>query len=199
MIAVILVAYLIGSIPFALIVARWWSAIDLRQIGSGNIGATNVVRASGVSAGVLVALLDMTKGAASVVLAERLSGSAAAAAAAGVAAVVGHVYPVWIRFRGGKGVATACGAFFVLSPIAAALALAIFGVTVWITRYASLGSVLASAVLPPITYATGSSPVVVEASVAAALLVIFRHRSNVARLLAGSERRIELRERSPRS
>jgi glycerol-3-phosphate acyltransferase PlsY len=198
MIGVMLVAYLIGSIPFALIVARLWNATDLRRIGSGNIGATNVVRASGVSAGVLVALLDMAKGAASVVLAERLSGSASTPAAAGVAAVVGHIYPVWLRFRGGKGVATSCGVFFVLSPIAAALALTIFAVSVWITRYVSLGSVLASAALPPLTYATGSSQPAVAASVAAALLVIFRHRSNVARLLAGSERRLELRGHSPR-
>jgi glycerol-3-phosphate acyltransferase PlsY len=198
MVAAMLVAYLIGSIPFALIVARRWSAIDLRRVGSGNIGATNVVRAAGVPAGLFVALLDMTKGAASVVLAERLSGSGAAVAGAGLAAVVGHIYPVWLRFRGGKGVATSCGVFLALSPIAAALALTIFAVTVWITRYVSLASVLASAALPPITYAVGSSPPIVAASVAAALLVIFRHRSNLARLLAGSERRLDLREHSPR-
>src|SRR5258706_7305566 len=105
--AVIAAAYLIGSIPFALILARRWGA-DLRQVGSGNLGAANVMRASGVTAGVLVAALDMGKGAASVWLATRIGDGAELPAAAGLAAIVGRVYPVWLRFRGGKGVATAC-------------------------------------------------------------------------------------------
>src|SRR3954468_15398191 len=118
MIAVVVAAaYLIGSIPFALILSRRWGA-DLRRVGSGNLGAANVMRASGVTAGVLVALLDMAKGAASVWLAARLSPGPALPAAAGVAAIVGHIYPVWLRFRGGKGVATACGVFSVLTPLA---------------------------------------------------------------------------------
>src|SRR5947207_3429635 len=128
MIAVILAAYLIGSVPFALLLARRWGA-DLRVVGSGNLGAANVLRASGVKAGVLVAVLDVTKGAVSVILAERFGGNAAAPAAAGVAAIVGHIYPVWLRFRGGKGVATACGVFWVLTPFAILPALGIFGVT----------------------------------------------------------------------
>src|SRR4029077_12065360 len=111
MIVVILAAYLLGSIPFALILARRWGAGDLRHSGSGNLGAANVMRASGVTAGITVAILDMAKGAASVWLAGRLSADGAAPAAAGLAAVVGHIYPVWLRFRGGKGVATACGVF----------------------------------------------------------------------------------------
>src|SRR5436189_6459989 len=114
MIAIVVAAYLIGSIPFALLLARRWGA-DLRRIGSGNLGAANVMRASGVTAGILVALLDMTKGAASVWLAERFTTSTVAPAAAGVAAIVGHIYPVWLRFRGGKGVATACGVFSLLT------------------------------------------------------------------------------------
>src|SRR5438046_1268126 len=109
MFLVILSAYLIGSVPFALLLARRWRVSDLRLVGSGNLGAANVMRASGVTAGVLVALLDMAKGAASVWLAARLSPGPAIPAAAGVAAIVGHIYPVWLRFRGGKGVATACG------------------------------------------------------------------------------------------
>ncbi len=109
--AIIIVAYLIGSIPFALLLARRWGAADLRRVGSGNLGAANVMRASGVTAGVLVAALDMAKGAASVWLAARVSAGAALPAAAGLAAIVGHIYPVWLRFRGGKGVATACGVF----------------------------------------------------------------------------------------
>src|ERR1700681_5067322 len=111
---IIAAAYLIGSIPFALILARRWGAAELRRIGSGNLGAANVLRTSGVTAGILVAALDIAKGAASVLLAIRLSPHAAAPAAAGFAAIVGHVYPVWLRFRGGKGVATACGVFLVL-------------------------------------------------------------------------------------
>src|SRR6185295_17329817 len=102
MAAVVLAAYLIGSIPFALILARRWGA-DLRQVGSGNLGAANVMRASGVAAGMLVAALDMGKGAASVWLATRIGDGAELPAAAGLAAIVGHVYPVWLRFRGGKG------------------------------------------------------------------------------------------------
>src|SRR6267143_1348854 len=142
MVSVILAAYLIGSIPFALILSRRWGQADLRQVGSGNLGAANVMRASGVTAGVLVAALDMAKGAASVWLAERVSGGAALPAAAGFAAIVGHIYPVWLRFRGGKGVATACGVFTILTPFAVPPALAIFLITVWMTRYISLGSVL---------------------------------------------------------
>src|SRR5262245_58501492 len=137
MVIAFVLAYLLGSIPFALLTARRWSLVDLRQVGSGNLGATNVMRASGVRAGVLVALLDMLKGAASVVLAERLSANAAAPALAGFAAIVGHIYPIWLRFRGGKGVATACGVFSVLAPLAVPPALAIFIASVWMTKYVS--------------------------------------------------------------
>jgi glycerol-3-phosphate acyltransferase PlsY len=190
---VIGLSYLIGSIPFALLMARRWSAADLRLVGSGNLGAANVMRTSGVTAGLLVAVLDMAKGAASVWLAERFATNAAAPAAAGVAAIVGHVYPVWLRFRGGKGVATACGVFSVLTPIAVAPVLAIFLGTVWLTKYISLGSVLASLALPPLAYATGSPGAAVAAAGAVATLIIFRHRSNVARLRAGTEPRIGAR------
>ena len=117
-------AYLIGSIPFALLLARRWGAIDLRRVGSGNLGAANVMRTSGVAAGIVVVILDITKGAASVMLATRLSGNAAAPAAAGLAAILGHIYPIWLKFRGGKGVATACGVFSVLTPLAIPPALA---------------------------------------------------------------------------
>jgi glycerol-3-phosphate acyltransferase PlsY len=193
MIVVILAAYLLGSIPFALILARRWGAGDLRRSGSGNLGAANVMRASGVTAGVTVAILDMAKGAASVWLAGRLSADGAAPAAAGLAAVVGHIYPVWLRFRGGKGVATACGVFSVLTPLAVPPALAVFTVVVWLTKYISLGSVSASLALPPVAYALGSAAPALAAAVASAVLIIFRHRSNLARVWAGSERRIGVR------
>ena len=159
-------AYLIGSVPFAWLLARRWGAADLRRVGSGNLGAANVLRASGVKAGVLVAVLDIAKGALSVMLAERFGGNAAAPAAAGFAAIVGHIYPVWLRFRGGKGVATACGVFSMLTPLAVPPALGIFVVTVWITKYISLGSVLASIALPPIAPALGSPASAVAAAFA---------------------------------
>jgi glycerol-3-phosphate acyltransferase PlsY len=189
----IVVAYLIGSVPFALIVARRWGAPDLRRVGSGNLGATNVLRASGVTAGVLVALLDVGKGAAGVLLASRLDGSSATSAVAGFAAIVGHIYPVWLRFRGGKGVATACGVFAALAPVALPPALAVFLISAWVTKYMSVGSVLASAALPPIAYAVGMPTPVVLTAAAAAVLIVFRHRSNLARVWLGTERRIGAR------
>jgi acyl phosphate:glycerol-3-phosphate acyltransferase len=191
MIAAIVLAYLIGSLPFALLLARRWGA-DLRRVGSGNLGAANVLRASGVRAGVLVAILDITKGAVSVMVAQRIGG-ATASAAAGVAAIIGHIYPVWLRFRGGKGVATACGVFSVLTPLAIPPALALFVATVWATKYISLGSMIASVALPPIAYALGSPAPAVAAAFAAAAVIVFRHRSNLARLRTGTERRIGAR------
>jgi glycerol-3-phosphate acyltransferase PlsY len=187
---VILLAYGLGSVPFALLLARRWGGADLRNVGSGNLGAANVLRASGATAGFLVAALDIGKGALSVTLATHLSGQAAAPAAAGLAAIIGHVYPVWLRFRGGKGVATACGVFWVLAPSATVSALTIFAVTVWLTKYISLASVLASLALPPIAYWAGSpGPAIASACVASALIV-FRHRSNLARLQMGREHRL---------
>jgi len=192
MAAIVLLAYAIGSIPFALLLARRGGA-DLRRIGSGNLGAANVMRASGVRAGVLVAMLDIGKGALSVALAERLSANALAPALAGLAAVVGHIYPVWLRFRGGKGVATACGVFSVLTPMAVPPALAVFVAAVWATRYISAGSVLATITLPSVALATGSPGPAVAAAFAVAALILFRHRSNLMRLRTGTERRIGAR------
>jgi len=190
---VILAAYLIGSIPFALILSRRWGAADPRLVGSGNLGAANVMRASGVTAGVLVAVLDMAKGAASVWLAARVSDGAELPAAAGLAAIIGHIYPIWLRFRGGKGVATACGVFSMLTPAAVPPALAIFAAVVWLTKYISLGSVLASIMLPPMAYALGSPAPAVLAAAAASAVIVFRHRSNVLRLWMGTERRVGAR------
>ena len=186
-------AYLIGSVPFALLLARRWGAADLRQFGSGNLGAANVLRASGVRAGVLVAVLDVAKGAASVALAMRVSSGPVAPAAAAFAAVVGHIYPVWLKFKGGKGVATACGVFSVLTPLAVPPSLAVFLVAVWATKYISLGSLLATIALPSIAYATGAPPPTLVAAWATAGLIVFRHRSNVARIAGGTERRLGAR------
>jgi glycerol-3-phosphate acyltransferase PlsY len=144
----------------------------------------------------VVALLDIAKGVASVLIARRMSGSALAAPLAGLAAIVGHVYPIWLRFRGGKGVATACGVFSVLTPLALSPALLIFVVTVWTTKYVSLGSVLGSALLPAIAYSTGAAGPVVVAACVAAGLIVFRHRANIGRLVAGTEPRLSLRPAS---
>jgi glycerol-3-phosphate acyltransferase PlsY len=187
---VVAAAYALGSIPFALLLARRWGARDLRRIGSGNLGATNVWRTMGVTPGVLVAVLDIGKGAAGVFIAERLGGGATASAAAGVAAVVGHIYPVWLGFRGGKGVATSCGVFAVLTPVAVLPSLAVFLVVVLVSKYISVGSVMASLALPPIAYATGSPSSSVAAAAGVASLIVFRHRSNLRRVLAGTERRL---------
>jgi acyl phosphate:glycerol-3-phosphate acyltransferase len=188
----ILIAYLIGSVPFALILARRLGTADLRRIGSGNLGAANVLRTSGVRAGLTVMLLDVAKGAGSVMLAQRFD-AGTVTAAAGLAAIVGHVFPLWLRFRGGKGVATACGVFSVLTPLAIGPTLAVFLSAVWISRYISVGSIVASVALPPIAYATGSPAPVLGATVAASTLILIRHRTNLARVLAGTEQRIGLR------
>jgi glycerol-3-phosphate acyltransferase PlsY len=192
MIVVVLAAYLIGSIPFALLLARQWGA-DLRLVGSGNLGAANVMRASGLTAGVLVALLDIGKGAASVWLAARITDGGELPAVAGLAAIIGHIYPVWLRFRGGKGVATACGVFSILTPAAIPPVLVLFAATVWLTKYISLGSVVATLALPPIAYALGSPAAAVAAGVAAAAMIVFRHRSNVLRIWGRTERRLGAR------
>ena len=186
-------AYLIGSIPFALLLARRWGGHDLHRIGSGNIGAANVLRASGIRAGVVVAILDIAKGAAGVAVGGRIAGAEHAEALAGFAAVVGHIYPIWLKFRGGKGVATACGAFTVLAPLAVPPAFVAFVATIWMTRYISIGSVVATVVLPPVAYLAGYPAPVVASSCAAAALIVFRHRSNLARVRVGTERRVGAR------
>ena len=188
--------YAVGSIPFALLVGRLVSGVDLRRAGSGNPGAANALRTSGVAAAVCVLALDAAKGAAGVVWAGRLGGGESAQALAGAAAVVGHIYPVWLRFRGGKGVATAAGAFGVLTPLAIGPAAAIFVATVWASRYISLGSVMAAVALAPLAWTTGAPAAAVTAAAAVGVLVVFRHRTNLGRLRAGSERRVGRRAAS---
>jgi glycerol-3-phosphate acyltransferase PlsY len=188
----IIAGYLMGSVPFAFLLTRR-RAVDLRRLGSGNLGAANVLRASGVRAGVIVAVLDIAKGAAGVAIAMKVTEAPLAPAVAGFAAVVGHIYPVWLKFKGGKGVATACGVFSVLTPLAVPPALAVFLVAVWLTKYISLGSILATIALPSIAYATHAPAATLIAAWSTAALIIFRHRSNVQRLIGGTERRIGVR------
>lgn len=185
----ILIGYAVGSVPFAFILARR-VGIDVRVAGSGNVGAANVLRTSGTQLGVTVMALDITKGAASVLAAYAAAGTVQTMAAAGAAAVVGHIYPVWLRFHGGKGVAVAAGAFAVLAPVATIVATAVFFATVWMTRIISLGSVTATVALPSVAWAFGAPTSVVVAAVGVASLILFRHRANIRRIAVGAERRI---------
>ena len=189
MIPWILFGYAMGSVPFAFLVARR-AGIDVRVAGSGNVGAANVLRTTGTPLGVLVLMLDIAKGAAAVFVARLAAGSRASMAAAGAAAIVGHIYPVWLRFHGGKGVAVAAGVFAVLAPIAAAIAATVFLATVWATRLVSLGSVIATVTLPSAAWLAGSPRVVVIAAAAVGALILFRHRANVRRIVRGTERRV---------
>lgn len=186
---VVLLGYLAGSVPFAFLLARR-AGVDVRVAGSGNVGAANVLRTTGILPGLLVMLLDIAKGAAAIALANVSSAAPMTVAAAGGAAIVGHVYPVWLKFRGGKGVAVAAGVFGVLAPAGTAIACVIFLAVVVATRYVSLGSVAASVALPPAAWLTGASASVVTAAAAAATLIVFRHRANLGRVRAGTERRL---------
>lgn len=186
----VVMGYLLGSVPFAYLLARYVGGVDIRYAGSGNVGAANVYRASGPWTAAAVAALDALKGAVAVALAGRAGLSTSWQVAAGTVAVVGHVYPVWLRFRGGKGVATACGVFSVLSPLATALAALVFVAVVWWTRYVSLGSIGAAVTLAPIAYYLAAPLPVVVGAVVCAAVILGRHRSNLARLHAGTERRL---------
>jgi glycerol-3-phosphate acyltransferase PlsY len=183
-------SYLLGSIPFSYLVARVFGVRDVRQVGSGNVGATNVMRSAGTVAGLVAFGLDASKGAAATAVAQRLDPSGLLPALAATGSVVGHVYPVWLGFRGGKGAATGAGAFAPILPLASLGALAIFAAVALLTRYVSLGSIAGALVLPCLLGLLGAPlPVVVAASGVAALIV-YRHRENVARLRSGSERRV---------
>ncbi len=183
-------AYLVGSVPFAFLFARRKLHLDIRLVGSGNVGATNVFRVAGSGAGLLTVLFDVAKGAAVVVVARRFGAGQGVCASAGVAAVAGHIYPVWLGFRGGKGVATTCGAFAVLAPPAMLLTVAIFAGVVGISRTVSLGSMVAAVCLGPLAYAVGTPVSIVRAAFVAGCLVLFNHRSNLIRLAGGSEHQL---------
>jgi glycerol-3-phosphate acyltransferase PlsY len=182
-------AYLLGSIPFAFLLARR-RGIDLRRSGSANIGAANVLRTSGLSLAVLAMAFDAFKGALAVLIAERISALPAAPVAAALASMLGHVYPVWLRFHGGKGVATAAGAFTLLAPAPLAAAAAVFIAVAASTRIISAGSVAAAVTLAIATALMDLPRLVIAGAALAAAIIIYRHRSNLARLIAGTERRV---------
>lgn len=188
----ILLGYLAGSVPFAFLLARL-KGIDVRIAGSGNVGAANVLRTTGPWRGVIVMSLDVAKGISAVAIAHMLAGGTALSALTGAAAIVGHVYPVWLRFHGGKGVAVAAGVFTVLSPGATAMAAGLFLVIVWLTRYVSLASIAATLALPPAAWLVGSPLSVVLVAAGTSVLILFRHRANWSRLRRGTERRMGAR------
>ena len=231
---VIIIAYLLGSIPFGYLIVKATQGADVRKTGSGGTGATNVSRRAGKAAGVLTLVLDALKGAGAVALAKLilglpmfrvvghtgpfrptlgggnfgehvLIGQAGSpedvywwVAAAAIVAIAGHIFPVWLRFRGGKGVATGVGAFLMLAPIAVALAALIFVLVVAWTRYVSLGSILAAITIPLFVLLQNTliRPVeslapVMSAAIAGAALIVFAHRENIGRLMKGSENKFK--------
>jgi len=198
LIIVVIVSYLLGSIPFGYLIVRKKVGADIRETGSGGTGATNVSRRAGKAAGIYTLVLDALKGAVAVVWAAVLAGPSSHAAwivsAGAIAVIVGHIFPVWLKFRGGKGVATGVGVFLMLAPIALLCAGVLFVAIVFFTRYVSLGSMVAAATVPLfvwlqsvfVTHAGDLRPLLTAAVVCAALIV-FAHRGNIGRLAHGKE------------
>jgi len=193
-------AYLLGSIPFGLLVVKASAGRDIRAVGSGNIGAANVARNAGLAAGALTLLLDAGKGYAAVWLAGHWSGGNLRwMMAAAVAAVVGHVFLVWLGFKGGKGVATGLGVFLPICPLAVAAAAGFWILVVLFWRYSSLGSIVAAAALPVLVYLFYAPPhappeYVLLGTVFISLVILAKHRGNMERLIAGKESRLGSRE-----
>jgi glycerol-3-phosphate acyltransferase PlsY len=185
-------AYLLGSIPFGYLLVRLFLHKDIRATGSGNIGATNVVRSGAKGLGIATLLLDMAKAYVAVKIAQHLApGNYDLAVVAAVAAILGHVFPIWLGFRGGKGVASALGVFLALTPISAACTFAVFLVIVLITRYVSLASIVGSAAFPlfGFHFVPFRTHTVIAGFLFIPLLIIVKHQQNIRRLLAGTESR----------
>lgn len=194
-----LIAYLLGSIPFGVLIVKLSGGGDVRQAGSGNIGAANVTRVAGPVSGILTLLLDGGKGYLAVWIAKRMSaGNIRWITIAAVAVILGHMFSVWLRFRGGKGVATGLGAYILISATAVGAAAVIWIVVVIFWRYVSLASIAAAAALPFLVYelyAPGYAPptVLSLATVFVSVLVIWKHRENMQRLIAGTESQLKLK------
>lgn len=191
-ILVLLVIYLITSIPTGVVLARFMGAEDIRQQGSGNIGATNVYRVVGKLAGVLTLLGDTLKAMLPLLICKSwLDLTPTQLGLACIVAITGHCYPIYLKFRGGKGIATALGILLVISPLTAAGALIVFMVTVAISRYVSLGSVLAALSAPLLVLMLGHPQPIFLATLFIAMLAVWRHRSNIKRLMDGTENRFK--------
>ena len=183
------IAYLLGAIPFGYLLVKWKTGADVRSSGSGNIGATNVLRTSGRAAGAATLLLDILKGYAAVAVAGRLTGGSAEwMSAAALAVVAGHAYPVFLGFKGGKAVASFLGAFLCLTPLAIAATAVVFAGVVARTRHISMGSIIGAATFPLAVWLLLHPPLsVVAASLIGGGFIIWRHRGNIGRLRAGTE------------
>lgn len=193
---IVVAAYLIGSIPFSYLIVKLVAHKDVRRVGSGNVGATNAMRAAGKKAGVIALLLDLAKGIVAVLIARRIGAPPVLVGAAAVAAMLGHCYPVWLGFQGGKGVATSAGALGALAPSALILALAAFSVVVAWKRYVSLGSIVAAALFPLCIWIAQRAgweerePWMLLSAALIALIVIVKHRPNLERMRQGIEPRL---------
>ena len=189
-VVVVVVAYLLGSFSFGLLVARWYGQVNLREGGSGNIGATNVARTVGRTPALLTLLGDSAKGCAAVLMAQWWGASLAVTALAALAAVMGHVFPVYYRFQGGKGVATSLGVMIPLLPWPTLGAVVVWVVVTLSLRYVSVASMLAALIVPMLALLRGDPPPLVMAAGAAALLILGTHRGNLQRLVQGTEARL---------
>jgi glycerol-3-phosphate acyltransferase PlsY len=189
---IVVLAYLMGSLPTALLVVRAVTGGDVRKTGSGNVGGTNALRAAGWRVGAAVTLVDIAKGALPVWLMERYNPSSAWVAAAMLAVVIGHCFPVWLKFRGGKGVATGIGAFLVIAPLSTLAAFGLWIVVLLIWRWVALASMVASASFPLVLKLIDRPDMVTLVAVSAAsVLIVLRHSSNIRRMLAGEEVKID--------
>lgn len=191
LIVTVLIAYLVGAIPCGLLLTRFCGGGDIRQAGSGNIGATNVYRVAGKKLGILTLVADALKGALPVLAAKLLLFPHWAVALVAVAAFLGHCFPVYLGFKGGKGVATALGIYLVLSPLAVLIAFAVFSIILWKSRYVSLGSIVAAFFLPFLVLFLNRSHALLAASLVISMVVILRHSSNIRRLMDGTESRFK--------
>lgn len=181
--------YFLGSIPFGLLVGRWWARVDVREYGSGNIGMTNVLRTTGWFCALLTLIGDMGKGTLSVYLARNAGFDPTICLIAGIFAVVGHNWPIFLRFKGGKGVATIAGVLIAYQPIVAAILLAIWLAVLLIWRYISLASIVVAVCLPFVLVMVQSRAIEVALATVVAALTVFKHRSNIERLRQGTEYR----------
>lgn len=199
------IAYLLGSIPFGYLLVLAFRKEDIRQTGSGNIGATNVLRSGSRWLGILTLLLDVAKGFFAVVIARHLTSGSHAIDTASIGAlfaVIGHVFPIWLRGKGGKGVATALGVFLALAPLADVSSLAVFIAVTWLTRYVSLASIMAAASFPVWVWIAdrllrmryGHGPIFIASTLLVPAIILIKHKKNVQRLLHGTEYRFGRKE-----
>ena len=187
----VIIAYFIGSIPFGYLIVRATGGGDVRETGSGGTGATNVTRRAGKGAGIFTLILDLLKGLIAVILAKSMLNTDWWVAAAAIAVIVGHIFPIWLAFRGGKGVATGAGVFLALAPMSVLCAGVIFGAFVWWRKMVSLGSIAAAVTIPVYVLLVGNSIPLFSAALVGALLIIFAHRGNITRIWNGTESRID--------